>query len=85
MDVWECDLVDVQGLSKNNVGIKYLLSIIDVFSKYLYVVPLNSKTGRQRFNRFLKTADTRTPYAGDRSGCRQIGERNAQTDRFRAR
>jgi hypothetical protein len=35
MDVWECDLVDVQGLSKHNDGIKYLLSVIDVFSKYL--------------------------------------------------
>jgi len=32
-DVWECDLVDVQGLSKYNGGIKYLLSVIDVFSK----------------------------------------------------
>ena len=35
MDIWECDLVDVQGLSKHNDGIKYLLSVIDVFSKYL--------------------------------------------------
>ena len=33
MNVWECDLVDVQGLSKHNDGIKYLLNVIDVFSK----------------------------------------------------
>jgi transposase InsO family protein len=45
MDVWECVLVDVQGLSKHNDGIKYLLSVIDVFSKQLHVVPLKSKTG----------------------------------------
>jgi len=45
MDVWECDLVDVQGLSKHNDGIKYLLSVIDVFSKFLLIVPLKSKTG----------------------------------------
>ena len=44
MDVWECDLVDVQGLSKYNDGIECLLSVIDVFSKYLHVVPLKSKT-----------------------------------------
>jgi hypothetical protein len=30
MDVWECDLVDVEGLSEHNDGIKYLLSVIDV-------------------------------------------------------
>ena len=43
MDVWECDLVDVQRLSKYNGGVRYLLSVIDVFSKYLHVVPLKSK------------------------------------------
>ena len=30
MDVWECDLVNVEGL-RNNDEIKYLLSGIDVF------------------------------------------------------
>ena len=35
MDVWECDLVDLQGLSEYNDGIKYLLNVIDVFSKLL--------------------------------------------------
>ena len=35
----------MQGLSKYNDGIKYLLSVIDVFSKYLHVVHLKSKTG----------------------------------------
>jgi transposase InsO family protein len=44
-DVWESDLVDIQGLSKYNDGIKYLLTVIDVFSKFLHIVPLKSKTG----------------------------------------
>ena len=44
-DVWECDFDNVPGLSKYTDGIKYLLSVIDVFSKYLHVVPLKSKTG----------------------------------------
>jgi len=44
-DVWESDLVDVQGLSKYNDGIKYLLTVIDVFSKFLHIVPLKRKTG----------------------------------------
>ena len=45
-DVWECDLVDVQGLSKYNDGVKYLLTAVDVFSKFLHVIPLISKTGK---------------------------------------
>jgi len=44
--VWECDLVDVQGLSKYNDGVKYLLTVIDVFSKFLHIIPLISKTGK---------------------------------------
>jgi IS30 family transposase len=45
-DVWECDLVDVQGLSKYNDGVKYLLTVIDVFSKFLHIILLKSKTGK---------------------------------------
>jgi hypothetical protein len=45
MDVWECDLVDVQALSKFNDNFKYILSVIDVFSKFLYMIPLKSKAG----------------------------------------
>jgi len=39
MDVWECDLVDVQALAKFNDKYKYILSVIDVFSKFLYLIP----------------------------------------------
>jgi hypothetical protein len=45
MDVWECDLVDVLALSKFNDNFKYLLTVIDVFSKFLHIVPLKSKSG----------------------------------------
>jgi hypothetical protein len=45
-DMWESDLIDVQGLAKYNDGVKYLLSVIDVFSKFLHIVPLKSKTGK---------------------------------------
>jgi len=45
-DVWESDLVDVQGLSKYNDGVKYLLTVIDVFSKFLHIIPLKSKTSK---------------------------------------
>jgi hypothetical protein len=45
MDVWECDLLDMQAHSKANDNYKYLLTAIDVFSKFLHVVPLKAKTG----------------------------------------
>ena len=45
MDVWECDLVDVRALGKYNDKYVYILSVIDVFSKFLHLVPLKSKTG----------------------------------------
>lgn len=45
LDVWECDLVDVRSLSGSNDGYTYLLTVIDVFTKYMHVVPLRAKTG----------------------------------------
>ena len=34
LDVWVADLVDVQEFSKFNDNYKYLLTVIDVFSKF---------------------------------------------------
>jgi len=45
MDVWECDLVNVRAVSKFNENYKYILSVIDVFFKFVHLVPLRSKTG----------------------------------------
>ena len=33
-EIWAADLVEMQKFSKWNKGIKYLLMVIDVFSKY---------------------------------------------------
>ena len=40
-NIWDADLADMQLLSKFNKGIRYLLCVIDLFSKYPFVVPLN--------------------------------------------
>ena len=39
-NIWGVDLADMQSLSKKNKGIKYLLCVIDLYSKYAFVVPL---------------------------------------------
>ena len=44
--IWAADLVDMQAFSKFNRGIKYILAVIDVFSKYGYLIPLKDKTGK---------------------------------------
>jgi hypothetical protein len=43
-DVWECDLIVIQNVSKYNDGYRYLLSVMDFFSKFLHILPLRVKT-----------------------------------------
>ena len=42
---WAADLIDVQKLKRDNKGTNYLLTVVDVFSKYAWVLPLKQKTG----------------------------------------
>ena len=44
-NIWGVDLADMQLLSKCNKGIRSLLCVIDIFSKYAWVVPLKDKKG----------------------------------------
>ena len=39
------DLADMQLLSRYNKGITFLLCVIDIFSKYAWIVPLKDKKG----------------------------------------
>ena len=48
------DLADMQSLSRKNKGIKYLLCAIDLFSKYVFVIPLKDKKGISIVNAFNK-------------------------------
>lgn len=43
-DLWQADLIDMQALSKLNAGYKYILVIIDGFSKYAWAFPIKQKT-----------------------------------------
>ena len=40
------DLADTSNISDDNNGITYLLFVIDIFSKYLWVKPLKNKTAK---------------------------------------
>ena len=39
------DLADMQLTSKFNKGFRFLLCVIDIFSKYAWVIPLKNKKG----------------------------------------
>ena len=60
-NTWSIDLVDMQKLAKENKGFKYILTCIDVLSKFAWVVPLKNKKYHTLINAFqeiLKTAQT---------------------------
>ena len=44
-DIWGADLIELPSLSKKNSGFRYILMVIDVFSKYGWGIPLKTKTG----------------------------------------
>ena len=48
------DLADMQLISKFNKGFRFLLCVIDIFSKYAWVVPLKDKKGVTIVNAFQK-------------------------------
>ena len=57
-NIWGVDLTDMQLISKHNKGIRYLLCLIDLFSKYAWVVPLKDKKGVSIVNAFQKILDS---------------------------
>ena len=43
--IWAADLADMSALSEYNEGYKFLLLVIDIFSKYGWIIPLKNKQG----------------------------------------
>ena len=61
---WQADLADMQGIAKQNGGMRYLLTVIDVFSKFACVIPVHSKDANAitaAFEQVLTTANPRHP------------------------
>ena len=59
-NIWGTDLADMQIISKFNQGFKFLLCVIDIFSKYAWVVPLKDKKGVSivyAFHKILNDSD----------------------------
>ena len=50
--LWEADLAFVQDVAKENDGVNYLLVVIDVLSKYVWVRLMKNKTARSLLEAF---------------------------------
>ena len=66
-DQWSADLMDMVKFAKSNQGVRFILVVIDVFSKHLWLQPLKDKKGpsiveafRTIFNKGRKPKRIRT-------------------------
>ena len=53
--IWGADLACMQLISKYNKEVRFLLCVIDIFSKYAWVVPLKDKKGVSTVGAFQST------------------------------
>ena len=61
---WQADLVDMAKLKHFNNGYRYILTCIDIFSKYAWAIPLKRKTAGDMvdaFKKLFKQAGNRSP------------------------
>ena len=56
-NIWGVDLADIQFIRKFNKGFKYLLSVIEIYSKYASIIPLKDEKGITITDTFQKILD----------------------------
>ena len=56
-DIWGADLADMHLISTFNKRFRFLLCVIDIFSKYARVIPLKDKKGITAIDAFQKILD----------------------------
>ena len=60
-EIFAADLVEMQKFAKLNKGYRYLITCIDIFSKYSWVIPLRDKKGITIKNALEKIFNERKP------------------------
>jgi transposase InsO family protein len=61
-DLWQADLIDLSSISRANDGFRYILTCIDVFSKFAQAVPLKTKTAAAVTDAFSSMIKNRKAY-----------------------
>ena len=49
---WQADLADMQSLASSNSGYKYILTVIDIFSKFAWAIPIQKKSAKEMVTAF---------------------------------
>ena len=62
-ETWSADLIDKSSLSKYNNNFKFILTVIDIFTKYAWAIPLKNKSGLSITNGF-KIVLVESPQCG---------------------
>ena len=70
---FQADLVELQNLSRYNKGYKHLLTYIDIFSQYAFVLPFKTKQGQELVKAFQKILST----GRNLPNCRRIREQSS--------
>ena len=52
-ETWSADLIDKSALSKYNNNYKFILTVMDIFTKYAWAIPLKNKSGLSITNGFI--------------------------------
>lgn len=60
---FQSDLMDLQSISKHNRGFRFIVIVIDVFSKYVWMIPIKNKTGSSIISAFKRVFRDRVPLA----------------------
>ncbi len=60
-DLWQADLIDMQPHSRQNNGFKFILIIIDTFTKYVWVEALKNKTAKECTKGIIKILKKNQP------------------------
>lgn len=60
-DLWQADLVEMGDYSNVNNGFRYLLTVIDAFSKFAWALPVKTKSGIEVSNAMEKILGKQSP------------------------
>ena len=71
---WQADLADMQDLSRDNKGHKFIMTVIDIFSKRAWAIPIKNKSAKEMLTASNNSSKMQTP--GNRLHSRQTRARN---------
>ena len=79
---WQADLANMQSIAKQNGGMRYLLTVIDVFSQFAWAIPVHLKDAKAitaAFEQVLTTANPRHPQRLQTDKGKEFFNSNFQT------